>query len=497
MSDNPLAVDNLENEDIIMLMAAAMQAPGVEGAVLGLPILLWGAPGVGKTSRINKVAKKLGFYNKDLTVLASIREPQDFTGLPIPGGEPVMIGGKEIPALTFAPPLWAIQANQNSADTGDPRDDKSVVFFDEFATAGERVMAAMLRVIHERVVGEFNLHKNVVMLAAANPPAMSPGGTDLAPPVANRFIHLYWTPPSADQWANWLTGATPSATEAIDASLKEDDDYLVLDVDEFHRQFAELKMYFADWVRTPQGAKYLFKMPNEAIRGDLKEYFDENPNGGKVKLPDGREVRTDPSIAPQGSIDGLTFDARFTDIYAWPSPRSLEIACRARAAVRATKGIPVTKQFKLENEIVCGTIGSEACMSINDFIRQQTINRIPPGEFMSSAEKRNAFFKRNPDMTTQSLQLQTLVNYWKELPEGTARAEESNFRAAVLSFGGKNVPSVAWTPMTPSFLQRAMAPISEWAKTNQDLFATDAGLKWKILTAAGIVKKQLKPMLEQ
>ena len=118
MSDNPLAIDNLDNEDIVMLMAAAMQAPGVEGAVLGLPILLWGAPGVGKTSRINKVARKLGFYNKDLTVLASIREPQDFTGLPIPGGEPVVIDGKEIPALTFAPPLWAVQANPEFCQHG-------------------------------------------------------------------------------------------------------------------------------------------------------------------------------------------------------------------------------------------------------------------------------------------------------------------------------------------------------------------------------------------
>ena len=450
-----------------MLMAAAMQAPGVEGAVLGLPVLLWGAPGVGKTSRINKVARKLGFYNKDLTVLASVREPSDFLGLPIPGGEPVMVAGKEVPALTFAPPMWAVQANQHSADTGDPRDDKAVVFFDEFSTAGERVMSAMLRVIHERVVGEFTLHKNVAMLAAANPPSMSPGGEDLKPPVANRFIHLYWTPPTADQWANWLTGQTASATQAVDASLKEDPDYLKLDVEEFNRQFAELKIYFADWVRTPQGSKYLFKMPDDGVRGDLQEYFDANPNGGEIQLPDGTTGHTDPAIAPQGSIGKLTYDSRFTDIYAWPSPRSLEMACRGRAAVRDTKGIPLEKRFKLENEIVCGTIGTEACMSINDFISQQTRRRIPPAEFVGSSEKRNYFFSKNPDVTTQSLQLQTILTYWRELPIETARSEEGNFHAAVLSFGGEGVDASDWMPMTPTFVQRGFAPTQEFVKKNR------------------------------
>ena len=460
MSDNPLAVDNLENEDIIMLMAAAMQAPGVEGAVLGLPVLLWGAPGVGKTSRINKVARKLGFYNKDLTVLASVREPSDFLGLPIPGGEPVMVAGKEVPALTFAPPMWAVQANQNSADTGDPRDERAVVFFDEFATAGERVMAAMLRVIHERVVGEFTLHKNVAMLAAANPPSMSPGGEDLKPPVANRFIHLYWTPPTPNQWADWLTGVAPSATESVDSSLKEDDDYLKLDVEEFHRQFGDLKVFFADWVRTPQGAQYLFKMPEETIRDELKEYFDANPNGAVVTR-NGVRVRTDPAIAPQGKIDGVTFDSRFTDIYAWPSPRSLEMACRARAAVRATKGIPIDRQIKLENEIVCGTIGTEACMSINDFIKMSMRTQVAPSEFMGSLAAREAFFKRNPSMETQALQLSKLFSYYLGLPSGTAKANAANFGKALMSFGGEGISASAsgFPKLTPAMLAQASVPL--------------------------------------
>ncbi len=257
----------------------------------------------------------------------------------------------------------------------------------------------------------------------------------------------------------------------MDSSLENDDDYLKLDVEEFHRQFGDLKVFFADWVRTPQGAQYLFKMPNPTISDALKQYFDENPNGGKV-MRDGVQVRTDPAIAPQGQIDGVTFDSRFTDIYAWPSPRSLEMACRARAAVRATKGIPIDKQIKLENELVCGTIGTEACMSINDFIKMAMRTQVAPSEFMGSLSARETFFKRNPSMETQSLQLSKVVSYYLGLPHDTAMANAVNFKKAVMSFGGDGLSITGFPKLTPAMLSYAAEPLRamvvEYKKTNDE-----------------------------
>ena len=46
-----------------------------------VPVLLWGAPGTGKTSAIRALAAAAGLPCE--TVIASIREPSDFAGLPI------------------------------------------------------------------------------------------------------------------------------------------------------------------------------------------------------------------------------------------------------------------------------------------------------------------------------------------------------------------------------------------------------------------------------
>ena len=52
--------------------------------------------------------------------------------------------------------------------------------------------AALLRPILEGVVGDLRLPDAVRTVAAANPPDIAADGWDLAPPVANRFVHLTW-----------------------------------------------------------------------------------------------------------------------------------------------------------------------------------------------------------------------------------------------------------------------------------------------------------------
>ena len=61
----------------------------------GIPVLLWGAPGTGKSSVVRDLAERLGWPCE--VVIASIREPSDFAGLPV-----VVDGG-----VRFAPPTWA------------------------------------------------------------------------------------------------------------------------------------------------------------------------------------------------------------------------------------------------------------------------------------------------------------------------------------------------------------------------------------------------------
>jgi hypothetical protein len=137
----------------------------------GVPVLLWGSPGTGKTSAVVALAEAAGWPCE--VVIGSIREPSDFGGLPV-----VADGG-----VTLAPPAWARRLREAG---------HGLLFLDELTTAPPAVQAAMLRVILERVVGDLSLPAGVRVVAAANPPEQAADGWELAPPLANRLVHLEW-----------------------------------------------------------------------------------------------------------------------------------------------------------------------------------------------------------------------------------------------------------------------------------------------------------------
>lgn len=154
------------------------------------PVLLWGAPGTGKSSAVQAMASAMDWPCE--VVIASIREPSDFAGLP------VVIDGN----VRFAPPTWATKL----ATSG-----HGVLFLDEISTAPPAVQAALLRVVLERVVGDLELPDNVAVVAAANPPEQAADGWDLSAPLANRFCHLDWQVDAAEV-AEGLAAGFPTPT---------------------------------------------------------------------------------------------------------------------------------------------------------------------------------------------------------------------------------------------------------------------------------------------
>jgi hypothetical protein len=163
-----------------------------------VPVLLWGAPGTGKTSAVRAMAEAAGWPCE--TVIASIREPSDFAGLPVVTGT----GGEDSFRVDFAPPRWALRLCQAGG---------GVLFFDEVSTAPPAVQAALLRVVLERTVGDLVLPAEVAVVAAANPPEQAADGWDLSAPLANRFCHLDWPVDArmlADGFSSgWRTPAPP------------------------------------------------------------------------------------------------------------------------------------------------------------------------------------------------------------------------------------------------------------------------------------------------
>ncbi|APU14714.1 MULTISPECIES: AAA family ATPase [Actinoalloteichus] len=136
-----------------------------------LPVLLWGAPGTGKTSSVLALGAALDLPVE--VVVGSIREPSDFSGLPM------VRDGR----TWFAPPRWA----ERLSEAG-----RGLLLLDELTTAPPSVQAAMLRVVLERTVGDLELPAAVRIVAAANPPESAADGWELSAPLANRFVHLDW-----------------------------------------------------------------------------------------------------------------------------------------------------------------------------------------------------------------------------------------------------------------------------------------------------------------
>ncbi|MFI6761076.1 AAA family ATPase [Micromonospora sp. NPDC050417] len=140
-----------------------------------LPVLLWGEPGIGKTAALTQLAASLDLPLT--TVIASVHEPSDFSGLPVVGDDPAVQG------VPMAPPDWAVRL---------VRAGRGLLFLDELSTAPPAVQAALLRLVLERRVGALRLPDGIRIVAAANPRSSAADGWELSPPLANRFVHLQW-----------------------------------------------------------------------------------------------------------------------------------------------------------------------------------------------------------------------------------------------------------------------------------------------------------------
>lgn len=150
-----------------------------------VPALLWGEPGVGKTTQLEAMFTDAGF--KVRVVTGNVRMPEDFGGLPR-----LTDHGVEL-----MPPKFAVELSEA---------DRGVLVLDELTTSTPAVQAAMLRMVTERYAGDLKLGPNVRIFAIANPPDQAAGGWHLAAPLANRFCHID-VGVNADRWIDgMLTG---------------------------------------------------------------------------------------------------------------------------------------------------------------------------------------------------------------------------------------------------------------------------------------------------
>jgi len=185
------------------ILKAAFFTPGPRG-IWGLPLRIVGKPGTAKTDLVTQSAAEVGLPTK--VVIASLRDPTDFLGFPVVKGDG---------SVRYAPPDWALEVSQLG---------RAVVFFDEINTCSPATQAALLRVVLDRVVGEFALPPTIRIVAAQNGVDDAAGGYDLAAPLANRFGTLSdWAGPDADAWTTWLVGSGSFGVETIRSAEQLED----------------------------------------------------------------------------------------------------------------------------------------------------------------------------------------------------------------------------------------------------------------------------------
>lgn len=285
-----------------------------------VPVVLWGKPGQGKTSVIQGIADRTGLHLE--TVIASVREPTDFAGLPfINNGQ-----------TGFAHPDWAVRVAQEATLRENHRPRGSIVFYDEISTAPPAVQAAMLRPILEGVVGNLQLPKATRTIAAANPPDIAADGWDLSLPTANRFVHLDWELPAAVVREGFTRG------------------WPVVDIPRLPQK--EVRAKNLRIAKTLVGA-FLGSRP------ELVTAMPKNYSGGT-----GKE----------------TFTASDN---AYPTPRSWEFAARLYAAARAAQfanGEKVSES--VINLLLTGTIGKAATIEFMKFTK--SLNLPDPEALLSN-----------------------------------------------------------------------------------------------------------------
>lgn len=148
-----------------------------------VPMMIWGSPGVGKSSIVKQVAEENGMDFIDLRL--SLLNPVDLRGLPF-------IDKEAKKASWLAPDFLPNGKNKS----------KGILFLDEINLAPASVMAAGYQLILDRKLGSYKMPDGWKILAAGNRAEDQANVTKFPAPLANRFVHVELDVDDGE-WRKW------------------------------------------------------------------------------------------------------------------------------------------------------------------------------------------------------------------------------------------------------------------------------------------------------
>jgi hypothetical protein len=129
-------------------------------------IMIWGAPGIGKSSVVSQIAVANNLELIDLRI--SQLAPTDLRGIPVPGDK----------KAHWFPPEFL------------PTEGKGILFLDEINMAPPAVQGIAQQLILDRKVGSYKVPDGWYVWSAGNRKGDHAAVFDMPAPLANRFIHL-------------------------------------------------------------------------------------------------------------------------------------------------------------------------------------------------------------------------------------------------------------------------------------------------------------------
>jgi hypothetical protein len=279
--------------------------PRDEQTKIGLPLILWGNPGIRKSETVEAVAKFLGFFLA--TVFPSTSPPEDFGGIPVPDGK-----GKVIR-------MCPIKKVHELCDIGE-----GVLFIDEATTVPAAVQAALMGVVLNRTMGDLDLPPKVRPILAANPPETSAGGHDAITTLANRCCHVEVEVPTVSEWLDWNFDRDVSRKK-LPASMFDAEKKVR---DSWDLSFSQAKALVSGFLQST-GQSMLYSLPevghpdrNRAFRTPRTWNYAQNALATSLALKSGEGVEDALITGCVGNEAGLDF-RKWRKLSDLPTPQDM------------------------------------------------------------------------------------------------------------------------------------------------------------------------------
>ena len=165
------------------------------------PIMLWGPPGIGKSTVIRELTEEIAIGFIDVRLAQ--REPVDIRGLPVPRDDRSGVD-------------WMVSSEwPREGDPGTP--ERGVILFDELTAADASLQVAAYEFILDRRLGSlYEVPDGWYIVAAGNRTKDSAVARTMSSALANRFCHLE-VEANDKAWVNWAIsrGIEPSVIAFI------------------------------------------------------------------------------------------------------------------------------------------------------------------------------------------------------------------------------------------------------------------------------------------